>query len=173
MLATLSPAPRWRSSSTTSAAAAGRADDCPSNPSPRPPPRSGEGEQRGKCGLAPSPRNEESCLSPPPRSGEGVGGRGLSFSRQFPALAIVAAEQFLGLGRVANAHGFGVPFETLAGAVGDVAQVVRLGQQSTVAEVTRRRRAGLASAQPFRVVADRLGNRLFRVFEPREVLFRQ
>src|SRR5262245_9068947 len=145
MLATLSPAPRWRSSSTTSAAAAGRADDCPSNPSPQ----------------------------PPLRFGEGVGGRGLSFSRQFPALAVLAAEELLRLRHVADAHRLRVPFETLGGAVGDVAQVVRLGQQSAVAEVTRRRRAGLAGTQPLGVMADRLGNRPWRIFEPREVLFWQ
>src|SRR5262249_25535412 len=93
-------------------------------------------------------------------------------SCQLPALAVVAAEELLRLGGVANPHRPGVPLQTLAGAVGDVAEVVRLGQQTTVAEMTRRRRAGLAGPQPFGVMTDRFGNRLSRIFEPREILLR-
>src|SRR5215831_188945 len=53
------------------------------DPSSQPPPRSGEGEQKGNClTLLPLPETaKRHCLSPPPRSGEGVGGRGSLLSR--------------------------------------------------------------------------------------------
>src|SRR5262245_37498338 len=48
------------------------------NPSPRPPLRSGEGEQKGKGGvILPLPETRSRYLSPPLRFGEGAGGRGL------------------------------------------------------------------------------------------------
>src|SRR5262249_6068586 len=92
---------------------------------------------------------------------------------KLPALAVVTAEVLLRLGRVANPHRPGVPLQALAGTIGDVAKMVRLGQQPAVAEVARRRSAGLAGSQPLRVMADRLGNRSRRIFEPRELLLRQ
>src|SRR5437588_12184813 len=45
------------------------------NPSPRPPPRGGEGEQKN---LREPAAQAKGCLPPPLRSGEGAGGRGCS-----------------------------------------------------------------------------------------------
>jgi len=48
------------------------------NPSLPPPPRSGEGEQKGnEPTFLPFPQRDDDSPSPPLRFGEGVGGRGL------------------------------------------------------------------------------------------------
>src|SRR5690348_5757572 len=70
-------------------------------------------------------------------------------SPQRPSLAVLPPEEALRLRGVADAQGLRVPLDPLAGAVGDVAEVVGLGEPAAVAEVARRRRAGLAGAQPF------------------------
>ena len=49
-----------------------------------------------------------------------------------------------------------VPLELLADAVGDVAQVIGLGEPAGVLEVAGRRRAGLAGVNPLGVMAERL-----------------
>src|SRR5207302_1816616 len=74
---------------------------------------------------------------------------------EFPTFAVFAAEEAVGFGRVAGAHVFRVPFQLLAGAVGDVAEVVRLREPAGVFKVGRGRRAGLASLDPFGVVTRR------------------
>ena len=81
---------------------------------------------------------------------------------QCPSLAILAADERVGLGGVGGGELDGVPLELLAGAVGDVAQVVGLGQPAGVLEVAGRRRAGLAGVDPLGVVAERLGDRTAR-----------
>src|SRR6185437_903427 len=81
-------------------------------------------------------------------------------SSEFPALVIFSAEELFGFGRITNAHLLRVPLDAFAGAIGDVAQMVRFGEQTTITEWTRRRRARLAGTQPFRMMADRVGDRL-------------
>src|SRR6185437_16659340 len=94
-------------------------------------------------------------------------------SSEFPALVIFSAEELFGFGRITNAHLLRVPLDAFAGAIGDVAQMVRFGEQTTITEWTRRRRARLAGTQPFRMMADRVGDRLRRMLEVGERLFRQ
>jgi len=53
----------------------------------------------------------------------------------------VALEEPLGVGGIGDLHVFGVPLDPLAGAIGDVAEVVRLGQRAAVGEIAGRRRA--------------------------------
>src|SRR5690348_5779206 len=94
-------------------------------------------------------------------------------SNDLPTPAIFSAEEVFGLGSVADTQRLGIPFETFAGAVGDVAEVVGLGQQATVAEMARRRRTRLTSVQPFRMVAERVGNGRGWRLEIGELFFRQ
>src|SRR4051794_28004471 len=82
--------------------------------------------------------------------------RGKTASGQRPSLAVLAADERIGLGGVPGGEPDGVPFELLAGAVGDVAEVVRLGEPARVFEVAQRGRAGLAGVDPLGPVAERL-----------------
>src|SRR5690606_18150798 len=115
----------------------------------------GAGRRRG-------PRDE-------PRPGRPIGGG----AAERPAVAVVAAEEGLGLGGVGGAHGVGVPLDLAADAVGDVAQVVGLGQPAGVLEVRARRLAGLAGVDPLGVVALGAGEGGFGRREALELLLGQ
>src|SRR5262245_52729943 len=73
----------------------------------------------------------------------------LRMSPQRPPLAILASEEFLRVRGVRDLHVLRIPLDALAGAVGDIAEVVGLGEQAAVGEVARRRGAGLAGVDPF------------------------
>src|SRR4051812_15678015 len=96
-----------------------------------------------------------------------------TLSGQRPALAVSAADVWLGLGRVPGPELGRGPLEFLAGAVGGVAPEGRLGQPARVLEVAGRRRAGLAGVEPLGVVAERLGDGWLGPLEVAEVLLRQ
>src|SRR5579883_2136738 len=99
----------------------------------------------------------------------------ISISRlcERPALAVFAMEERLGLGGIGGIELGGVPLQRLAGAVGDIAQVVGLGEPARVVEVAGCRRAGLAGVDPLGVVAQRLGDELLGALEVVEVLLGQ
>ena len=68
----------------------------------------------------------------------------------------------LGLRGVAGVELGGVPLELLAHAVGDIPQVIGLGQPARIGKSAGRRRAGLAGVNPLGVVAQRLGDERLR-----------
>ncbi len=72
---------------------------------------------------------------------------------QLPALAVFTAYERLGIGSIGGTHRLGIPMEFLAGAVGDVAEVVGLCQQTGVLEVAQGRCAAFAGIDPVLVVA--------------------
>src|SRR5437879_6044807 len=78
--------------------------------------------------------------------------RSVTCSGQRPALAVLAADVGLGLGGIRVAEPLRVPLQLLAGAVGDIAQVVGLGQPARVVEVAERRCARLAGVELLGVV---------------------
>ncbi len=93
---------------------------------------------------------------------------------QLPPLAVRPADERVGLGGVGRLHLRRVPLELLADAVGDVAQVVRLGQPAGVFEVGRRLPAGLAGLDPLGVVlARRAGSSARGGLKSVELLLRQ
>ena len=71
-------------------------------------------------------------------------------SNEFPAgTRVLPAEEPLGLRPVRDPHVLTVPFDPAAGAVGDVAEVVRLGQRGRVVERAACRRAVAAGMHSF------------------------
>lgn len=76
---------------------------------------------------------------------------------QLPTLAILSADEWFGFGCVGHSQVRGIPLEFLTDAEGDIAQVIRLGQPTSILEVARRWLARLASVNPFRVMATRFG----------------
>src|SRR5204862_4313029 len=64
-----------------------------------------------------------------------------------------------GFGRIGATECVGVPLELLTQAEGDVSEVVSLREPAGIREVRRCRLAGLAGADPLRVMAGRTGQR--------------
>ena len=77
----------------------------------------------------------------------------------------------IGLRGVGTLHFDGVPFETFADSIGDVAEMIGFGQPAGVLEVAGGRSAGLARLDPFGMVTDRCGNERIGTFEVGELLF--
>src|SRR5260370_41674459 len=90
-----------------------------------------------------------------------------------PTLTILAAQQMLGVCRVANALLLRIPIDPLAGAKGPVAKLIRLDERAAVAERAGRGRAGLARKNPLGMMADGRRKRLRRPLEIGELLLRQ
>src|SRR6185436_8685700 len=76
-----------------------------------------------------------------------------------PAFAVRAANKFVGFGSVFRAKFFRVPLQSLADAIGDVAEMIGFGQPAGVLEVGAGGRAAFASGDPFGVMTRRATNR--------------
>jgi hypothetical protein len=99
---------------------------------------------------------------------------GLRNPLQLPAGARFAAKESIGSSRVRHPQVGAVPHNLLAGAVGNVTKMVRLGQQSCVAiERAAGRRAVFAGQQPLLLMAGRSDDRLLGPLEVLEFGLRQ
>src|SRR5438309_12097115 len=78
---------------------------------------------------------------------------------QLPTLAVSTPDDRVGFGGVGAAQVGGVPFELLAQAESDVAEVIGFGKPAGVFEVGGGRLAGLTGADPFGVMAGRTRQR--------------
>ena len=108
------------------------------------------------------------------RAGVERGARGRARSGgQFPALAVFAAQEWIGGAGVGHARVRGVPLEPAAGAERDVAEVVGFGEPAGVFEVRQGAALALAGVDPLLVMAGGLGKLLRRTGEAREVLLGQ
>src|SRR5436190_6178242 len=92
---------------------------------------------------------------------------------QLPALAILAPDERVRRARVGRAEFGRIPLQLLAGAIGYVAEVVRLGQPAGILEVARGRLASLARVNPFRMMADGFRDERFRALEAGKIFLRQ
>src|SRR5262249_31426599 len=108
-------------------------------------------------------------MSAPPADPRLIGPR----SGERPPLAILPTDERLGLGRIAGVQPGGIPLQLLPGTIGDIPQVVGLGQPPGIGEGTGRRLARLAGVNPLRVMAQRLGDERLGPLEVLEILLRQ
>src|SRR5580765_7172958 len=92
---------------------------------------------------------------------------------QLPVLAIFAADERVRRARVGHAEFGRIPLQLLAGAIGYVAEVVRLRQPAGVLEVASGRLASLASVNPFRMMADGFRDERFRALEAGKIFLWQ
>src|SRR5688572_3974794 len=81
---------------------------------------------------------------------------------KLPPLTVLALDKLVGFGETHRVAFRRVVRDLLPRAVGDVAELDGLGQRAGVVEVAQGLPAGLARLGPFPVVADRLGDALFR-----------
>jgi len=71
---------------------------------------------------------------------------------EFPAFPVFAMDEFVGVLRIRDTHFFRVPLDLFAGAIGDVAKVVRFGEQPGVFEIGTATLAAFATGDPFIVM---------------------
>lgn len=76
-------------------------------------------------------------------------------------------------GRILCAQFFMIPFQLLADAICDVAEVIGFGQPSGIFKIARRWRARFAGVNPFGVMAERFRDEGIGAFEVSEFGFRQ
>src|SRR5690606_13343943 len=97
-------------------------------------------------------------------------GFGDEVSRKLPAFAILRPDEFGRFGSVRRFEAGGVPIDWLSEPVRNDSEQHCLGQRPRIVEVTGRRFARLAGANPLRMVADRVWDRLLGWCPPGELL---